>query len=258
MSNFVLYEVKDRVGYITLNRPEKRNALNAEFMAEIKTVFGKAETDNNCKVIVLRANGPSFCAGADLEYLQDLNKSTSAANLADSKNLMRLLRMIYLSPKVVISQVNGAAVAGGCGLATVCDFSFATPSSTFGYSEVKIGFVPAIVMVFLIRKIGENHAKQLLLTGDLVDGDLALQLGLINYLVTPSSLEDEVTHFAQKLCTTTSGQSLSIAKEMLNRIENLNLRDDLNYASEMNVKARGSEDYKRGITAFLNKEKITW
>jgi methylglutaconyl-CoA hydratase len=253
-----LYEVKERVGYITLNRPEKRNALSFEFVNEIKTVFKQAEADNNCKVIVLKANGEAFCAGADLAYLQQLQNNTHDENLTDSKNLMELFRMIYVSPKVVISQVNGAALAGGCGLATICDFCFATPTSTFGYTEVKIGFVPAIVMVFLVRKLGEQTAKQILLTGDVMDAQKAFEMGLVNYLADESLIDEAVNKLATKLCKQASAQSLSFVKEMLNEVQNKTLDEGLNYAAEMNAKARKTDDCKRGIAAFLNKEKLTW
>jgi methylglutaconyl-CoA hydratase len=258
MNSLVLYEVKDRVGYITLNRPEKRNALSFEFVNDIKAAFKQAEQDHTCKVIVIKANGEAFCSGADLAYLQQLQYYSHEENLADSQNLMELFRMIYTSPKVVISQVNGPALAGGCGLATVCDFCFATPTSTFGYTEVKIGFIPAIVMVFLIRKLGEKATKQLLLTGEVIPAEKALDLQLINYLADADSIEEAVFSFAFRLCKTTSASSLSYVKEMLNEVQNISLDEGLQYAAEMNAKARKTDDCKRGITAFLNKEKISW
>ena len=258
MSNLVLYEVKDRVAYITLNRPEKRNALNFEFVNEIKSVFKQAGADSNCKVIVIKANGEAFCAGADLAYLQQLQHNTHEENLADSKNLAELFRIIYSSPKVVISQVNGPALAGGCGLATVCDFCFATPASTFGYTEVKIGFVPAIVMVFLVRKFGEQKTKQLLLTGEVIDANKAFDIGLINNLVDEGLIDDEVKNFAGKICKSASSQSIAMVKEMIGEVQNMTLDEGLDYAAEMNAKARKTADCKRGIESFLNKEKLTW
>ena len=254
----VLYEVINRVGYITLNRPEKRNALNAAFVTEIKNTFRQAEADEHCKVIVLRANGDAFCAGADLGYLQSLQSNTYDENLADSQHLMELFRMIHRSAKVVIAQINGPAMAGGCGLATVCDFSFATPESTFAYTEVKIGFIPAIVMVFLVRKIGEGKARELLLTGDIVDAIRAQQIGLINYLEPAESLEQRVQAFAEKICRTASAQSLQLVKEMLAGVQDKTLDEALEYAAAQNAGARATQDCQRGIAAFLNKEKLTW
>src|SRR6478736_297001 len=176
----VLYEVKDRVGYITLNRPEKKNALSHELVAELKDAFTQAENDTNVKIVVLQANGDAFCAGADLAYLQRLQKFSFEENLADSNHLKELFLKIYQLKKVVIAKVQGHALAGGCGLATVCDFVFAIPEAKFGYTEVKIGFIPAIVLVFLIRKIGEKLAKHLLLSGELVQANDAINFGLIN------------------------------------------------------------------------------
>jgi len=157
--NFITYHCEERIGTITINRPEKRNALNFEIVQELKIALEMAANDADCKVIVLRAEGKAFCAGADLEYIQTLQNNTFEENLQDSGHLRELFQQIYLHEKVIIAQIQGHALAGGCGLASVCDFSFAVPEAKFGYTEVKIGFVPAIVMVFLIRKIGEAKAR---------------------------------------------------------------------------------------------------
>jgi methylglutaconyl-CoA hydratase len=171
---------------------------------------------------------------------------------------MELFQFIYHSNKVVISEVNGPALAGGCGLASVCDFSFATPDSTFGYTEVKIGFVPAIVMVFLVRKVGEKNAREMLLSGDVFKADQALKYGLINYVVKPEELADNVFNFAQKICKQASAQSLGLVKEMLADIQSMDVSTALEYAAQTNAKARATDDCKRGIAAFLNKEKLSW
>ena len=258
MSNLVLYEVKERVGYITLNRPDKRNALSYQLVSEIKLAFMNAENDNDCKVIVIKGSGEAFCAGADLAYLQQLQTNTFDDNLADSRHLMELFQFIYHSNKVVISEVNGPALAGGCGLASICDFSFATPNSTFGYTEVRIGFVPAIVMVFLVRKVGEKNAREMLLNGDVFKADQALKYGLINYVVKPEELADNVFNFAQKICKLASAQSLGLVKEMLANVQSMDVNKALEYAAQTNAKARTTDDCKRGIAAFLNKEKLSW
>jgi methylglutaconyl-CoA hydratase len=258
MSNLVLYEVKERVGYITLNRPDKRNALSYQLVSEIKLAFMNAENDNDCKVIVIKGSGEAFCAGADLAYLQQLQTNTFDDNLADSRHLMELFQFIYHSNKVVISEVNGPALAGGCGLASICDFSFATPNSTFGYTEVRIGFVPAIVMVFLVRKVGEKNAREMLLSGDVFKADQALKYGLINYVVKPEELADNVFNFAQKICKLASAQSLGLVKEMLANVQSMDVNKALEYAAQTNAKARTTDDCKRGIAAFLNKEKLSW
>ena len=255
---YINYECADRVAYITLNRPEKRNALNEKLVTELKRAFDFAENDEECKVIILKAAGPVFCAGADLEYLQQLQQNTFKENLEDSTHLMQLFYQIYTLKKVVIAQVHGHAIAGGCGLAAICDLAFSVPDAQFGYTEVKIGFIPAIVSVFLLRKIGEAGTKQLLLTGDLISAEKAQGLGLINYVVAPAELRPAVMAFAQKLCRENSAQSMEMVKDMLRRLPDMRLDQSLHYAAEMNAVARGTADCQRGLAAFLQKEKFTW
>jgi methylglutaconyl-CoA hydratase len=254
----VLYEAKDRIGYITLNRPDKRNALSHELVADLTQAFSHAENDPDVKVIVLQANGEAFCAGADLAYLQQLQKFSFEENLADSNHLKELFLKIYQLKKVVIAKVQGHALAGGCGLATVCDVVFAVPEAKFGYTEVKIGFIPAIVMVFLIRKIGEKQARHLLLSGELVQGNEAISFGLSNYLISKEKLNGSVFEFAQKLIKNNSSQSMGLTKQMIDQVQSMSLTDALAYAANMNAEARGSDDCKKGIDAFLNKREINW
>jgi methylglutaconyl-CoA hydratase len=254
----VTYECINRVGYITLNRPEKRNALSFEFVSMIKDNFTHAIDDGDCKVIVLRSSGEAFCAGADLGYLQQLQQNTYEENLADSKHLMELFDMIYHAPKTVISQVNGPAIAGGCGLATVCDFCFASNESTFGYTEIKIGFVPAIVMVFLLRKVSEKNAREMMLSGDVFSAAKAKEYGLVNEVIAASQLQLYVDEFAQRLCNTTSAQSAATIKKMIATVQHMTIDDALQFAAKTNANARSSDDCKKGIASFLNKQKITW
>ncbi len=255
---YVTWEVNDKVGYITLNRPEKKNALNEVFVSELKEAFQLAKDELHCKVVILRSSGDVFCAGADLSYLQQLQRNSLEENIADSKHLMELFKTIYTFPKVVISMVNGPAIAGGCGLATVTDYCFTTTESKFGYSEVKIGFVPAIVMVFLLRKIGEGKAKEILLSGEIFNADRAVNLGLTNAAMAADKLEAFTNDFAQKLIARTSGQSVEMIKEMIAKVPELSLNDALDYAALSNAQMREKEDCKKGIDAFLNKTKITW
>ncbi|PSL02647.1 enoyl-CoA hydratase/isomerase family protein [Cecembia rubra] len=249
---------KDRIGYLELNRPEKRNALNAEMVEALKLAISDFEKDKDVKVLVIKASGKVFCSGADLAYLQSMQTNTFEENLEDSNNLKDLFYRIYTSPKVIIAQIQGHAIAGGCGLAMVCDFSFAVPDAKFGYTEVKIGFVPAIVKVFLLRKIGEGKSKQLLLDGDLIEAKEAQSMGLINWVVEAEELEQKVYSYAQKLIKQNSDQSMALTKEMIGRVQEQTLEEGLDYAAAMNARARGSEDCKKGIAAFLNKETISW
>jgi methylglutaconyl-CoA hydratase len=256
--NLVEYEVINRMGYITLNRPEKKNALNHELVGELKAAFRLAEADQHAKVIVLRAKGDVFCSGADLESLQKLQTYSYEENVKDSMHLKELFLQIYTLRKVVIAQIQGHALAGGCGLATVCDFAFAVPEAKLGYTEVKIGFVPAIVMVFLLRKVGEHRAKQMLLSGELINAEEAMKLGLINRIAAKNDISDSVGQFAQKLITGNSIQSMELTKRMIAEVQSLSLDEGLDLAVRMNAEARATNDCKRGIAAFLNKEPLTW
>jgi methylglutaconyl-CoA hydratase len=254
----VTYERNNRVAYITLNRPEKRNALNPEMVTLLNENLDKAALDNECKVVVLQSMGDAFCAGADLAYLQQLQQNSYDENLADSEHLMRMFKRIYQHPKMIIAKIQGHALAGGCGLATVCDYSIAVPEAKFGYTEVKIGFIPAIVKVFLIRKIGEGKAREILLTGQVFDALRALNLGLINEVVSADELDHRIQEFAEQICLQTSAQSIALTKEMIDEVQNKTLDEALNYAATMNAKARATVDCKKGIQSFLNKEPLSW
>lgn len=256
--SLVEYQTINRVAYISLNRPDKRNALNPELVQALKNAFEQAHINNQAKVIVLKANGEVFSAGADLAHLQQLQTNSYEENVADSNALKELFYTIYMSPKLVIAQVEGHAIAGGCGLASICDLVFAIPEAKFGYTEVKIGFIPALVACFLIRKLGEARVKELLLSGELIDAQTAMAYGLINFIVDKSNMNTAVKNYAEKMVLTTSAQSITSTKELLNKAYNMNLEDSLHEAVLFNADARSSEDCKRGIAAFLKKDKLTW
>lgn len=256
--HFIEYEAKDRIGTITLNRAEKRNALNEQFVSELRNLLGTIRDGDEAKVIILKAKGSVFSAGADLEYLQQLQHNSYEDNLADSRNLMALFRQIYEYPKLIIAQVEGHAIAGGCGLATVCDLCYAVPEAKFGYTEVSIGFIPALVSIFLTRKIGEGPARELLLTGRLISAPEATSIKLINGVIDAALIETRVQETARHLCTHISPQSVALTKYLLSASGGLNLEDGLALAAEMNAKARGTDDCRKGISDFLNKKAISW
>jgi methylglutaconyl-CoA hydratase len=255
---FINYQIENRIAYITLNRPEKRNALNPEVVNALILAFSKANQDDLVKVIVLNANGDVFSAGADLAYLQQLQNNSYEENQADSGALKDLFYTIYTSPKAVIAQVEGHAIAGGCGLATVCDIVFSVPEAKYGYTEVKIGFIPALVACFLVRKAGEAKTKELLLSGELIEACTALDYGLINFIYEKDKIREQVRSYAERLVKETSAQSVALTKQLLNMAQNLTLEESLEEAVNLNATARATADCKRGISAFLNKEKITW
>jgi len=255
---FVLSEIENRIAYITLNRPDKRNALNGDFVEELKIAFSEAENNPEVKVIILRAAGTAFCAGADLQYLQQLQKNTFEENLEDSRNLAELYKQIYLLDKVVIAQVEGHAIAGGAGLASVCDFVFSVPEAKFGYTETAIGFVPAIVSIFLLRKIGEAKAKELLLTAKVISADEAESYGVINFIESKEDIKLATAKLAKHLIEKTSADSLRITKRLISEVQSLDIQTSVELAANTNAEARSTPDCKKGIGAFLNKEKITW
>ncbi|WP_316811532.1 enoyl-CoA hydratase/isomerase family protein [Pedobacter heparinus] len=258
MEPLVLYTVSERIATISINRPEKRNALNPDLITQLISAFVKASEDVEVKVIILKANGTTFSAGADLAYLQQLQQNNYAENLADSEHLKCLFTTIYYLPKIVIAQVEGHAIAGGCGLATVCDIIFAVPEANFGYTEVKLGFVPAIVSCFLLRKTSETIAKRLLLTGMLFSAQEALNFGLITFVTNKEDISLNVSNFALNLCNEASANSLMVTKQLIGRTTNPELDKCLTEAVQLNARVRDSEDFKKGIAAFISKEKMNW
>lgn len=248
----IKYSHKNGTAFIMLNRPEKRNSLHPELVEQLKQKLYEAENDNIIKSIIISGEGKSFCAGADLSYLNDLRSFSSIENEKDSSLLADLFLQIYHYPKPVIAAVNGAAIAGGCGLASVCDFIIAHPeNSKFGYSEVKIGFLPAIVSIFLIKRIGEGSAKQLLLSGEIIKGERAYQLGFVNYL--SEDVLKEAESLAEKL-NSSSSSSLKMTKQMINNISGLSVDEAVKYCIRLNALSRTTQDFKNGLENFLKKD----
>ncbi|WAC42742.1 enoyl-CoA hydratase/isomerase family protein [Pedobacter sp. SL55] len=243
---------------ITINRPDKRNALNPTLVAQLTAAFLKAQSDANVKVVVLKASGDVFSAGADLAYMQQLQHFSYDENVQDSAALKNLFETIRTLPKVVIAQVEGHAIAGGCGLATICDIIYAVPEAKFGYTEVKLGFVPAIVSCYLVQKVGETLAKKLLLSGELFSADEALTYNLITNVTKASEINQIVREFALNLANNASGNSLTLTKQLINQTTNTWLDSCLDNAIKVNAKTRESTDFKKGIASFLAKEKINW
>lgn len=254
----VLLSIENRVATLTLNRPEKRNALNDEMAKSIHAHLNDLKNNDDCKVLIIKAVGEAFCAGADLAYLQKLQSNSYQENLNDSIALMEMFKALYHFPKITIAQVEGPAFAGGCGLAGLCDFCFATPNAQFAYTEVKIGFIPAIVSVFLGPKIGENLAKQMLLTGDVYSASEAKEMRLVNKIFENEEINHEVQKFSNKLTQTVSAESVKLTKDLLIRIKGLPLDQQLLLAAESNALARGTDDCKKGIASFIMKEKLKW
>lgn len=248
----IKYEIKDSIGILTLNRPEKRNALHPELVKQMKVKLSQIEKDGNVKVLIITGEGKSFCAGADLEYLNKLRDFSTLENEEDSKDLSELLLMIYNLPKPVIAAVNGAAIAGGCGLASTCDFIVADESNaSFGYSEVKIGFIPAMVSTFLIRRVGEGIAKQMLLSADVITAKRSYEIGFTNYL------SSNVLQFSMELASKlskNSQNSTAMTKDLIRKVADLPVNEAVEYSVKLNAISRTTDDFKKGINHFLNKK----
>lgn len=255
----LLYETSDRKATITLNRPEKRNALDDVMVGELTTAFTQAGREPNIKVVIIQGSGTAFCAGADLEYLNRITQFDLEENRNDSGKLANLFRSIYELRKPVIAVVNGPALAGGCGLASVCDFVIASEEdASFGYTEVRIGFIPAVVMIFLVKRVGEAKARELIVRGNIIKAAEAHAIGLVNKVIPAAELHEAANSLADELVSQNSLHAMGLCKEMLSKLHGLNLPDSLDFAANMNAAARMTPDCKAGIAAFLNKEKMRW
>ena len=242
---------------IILNRPEKRNALNRKMVEELKSALETLESDHKIRVIILKGEGKAFCSGADLAYLKELRNFDYQKNLEDSLNLGRLFLKIYSFPKPVIAVVNGAALAGGCGLASVCDLIIATPNAKFGYPEVKIGFVAALVSAFLKRQIGERKARELLLTGKILPARQALEFGLINEVVHVEHLENTIK---ERIETFSANGPLAMAttKQLFLKYTYQEIDNEIEKLSQINAQFRSSDEFLEGINSFLEKREPNW
>jgi methylglutaconyl-CoA hydratase len=252
----ILVADEARVRTITLNRPERRNAMTPEMQSELIDGLDNAAR-SNCRVVVLRGAGDAFCSGLDLSALQSMREKSAADIRADTERIARLFRTLYELPKPTIAAVHGAAIAGGTGLATICDFTLAVPAAKFGYTEVRIGFVPALVSAFLALQIGDKRSRDLLLTARLFDAAEAHRLGLVNEVVNPEALDDRVRSLTQVLLAN-SPASLAATKRLLAAQNKAWLDHAINLALETNAKARETDDFKEGLAAFLEKRKPTW
>jgi methylglutaconyl-CoA hydratase len=255
----ILYTAADRTARITLNRPEKRNALDDLMIQELTSAIVSAGKDQGVKVVLLSGNGPAFCAGADLAYLRQVAEYDLEQNRMDSERLANLFRVIYELRKPIVAVVNGPALAGGCGLASACDFVIASAEhASFGYPEVRIGFIPAVVMVFLVKRVGEGRARELVLRGNVISAEAARQIGLASMVVPEDKLEKTCDGLLEDIIVRNSLTAMGLCKEMLSKLHGMNLMDSLEFGTNMNAAARMTPDCKRGLAGFLKKEKTEW
>lgn len=245
--------IENGIGHIRLDRPEKRNALDRTTVDELYGALKEMGENADVRGVVLGGNGPAFCAGADLAYLQALSEFSIVDNMEDSAALAHTLRAIWELPKPVIARVHGPAIAGGCGLATVCDVVVAVQSAKFGYTEVGIGFIPAIVSAFLLRKGNRNRMRELLLSGRIISAAEAAECDLVTAVVPDEAALDERI---ETLCASfrkADPTAVSLTKQMLTAMDGMSLDAALDYAARMNAAARMTPGCREGIRRFLEK-----
>src|ERR1700756_5110690 len=250
------FETTGHLSTITLNRPEKRNAISIQMIAELHAALDEIEKTHT-RVVILTGIGKAFCAGIDLDYLQTIARQTAAENQEDSKRIAKMFRKIWSYSRPMIAAVNGHALAGGCGIATLCDFTLAVPEAKFGYTEVKIGFLPAIVSVFLTRQIGEKRARDLLLTGRIIEAAEAKEFGMVTAVIPAAQLDERALALAKDLIAA-SPSSVTRAKHLLVSSATASVDHDLERAVLESARVRCTPDFKEGIAAFLEKRKPIW
>ena len=249
----ILYSVDNSVASITLNRPEKRNALNDELIAAIKQGLEQAAADESVRVIVISGAGKDFCSGADLAAIQKIAQASVADNAEDARSLLELFLLMRQIPVPVVAAVKGRALAGGCGLASACDLVLASQSARFGYPEVKIGFVPAMVLAILRRNVSEKRAFELLTRGAEIGAIQAMHFGLVNEIFTDETFEKDVANYVAEFMKM-SRSAVALTKSLLYQVDGLAFREALETGADVNVIARLTEDCQQRIARFLNKD----
>jgi methylglutaconyl-CoA hydratase len=244
------------IATITLNRPEKRNAISFQLVDELLAALDEVE-NSPVHVLIITGSGKAFCAGMDLEELKSLLGKTHDENVKDSTRMAQFLRRLYDFPKATIAAVNGAAIAGGTGLATMCDFTLAVLEAKFGYTEVRIGFVPAIVSSILVWQVGHKIARDLLMSGRLFDAAEAHRLGLVNEVVAPEHLLERAQELARQILEN-SPSSVRATKKLINSFIATSLDQQIAQAIEDNARIRTTADFREGISSFLEKRRPRW
>jgi methylglutaconyl-CoA hydratase len=248
----IVYAVEGAVARITLNRPDKRNALNDALIEGLKRALDDADNNEAVRVVVINGAGADFCSGADLSALQKISESSTLENLADAESLMKLFSQIRRVRVPVVAAVRGRALAGGCGLATACDLVLAERSARFGYPEVKIGFVPAMVMAILRRNVSEKRAFELIVRGAEISADEAERVGLVNHVFDDATFDAEVEAYAEGF-EKVSRSAVMLSKRLLYHMDGMTFDAALQSGADTNALARTTEDCRQGIARFLKK-----
>jgi methylglutaconyl-CoA hydratase len=248
----ILYEVQDGIARITLNRPEKRNALNGELVGALREAIASSARHSQCRVVVISGAGTDFCSGADLAGLEQSAQAGVLDNMADARNMAEVFLMMRSHPRPIISAVHGRALAGGCGIATACDIILASESAQFGYPEVNIGFVPAMVMAILRRSISEKAALELVVTGEIIPAARAHEIGLIHRVYPEAQFAAETAAYTLRLAAK-SPSAVMLSKRLLYNMDSMSFEAALTAGVDTNVIARMTEDCRRGVERFLKK-----
>jgi methylglutaconyl-CoA hydratase len=246
----ILYSVEQGVARITLNRPEKRNALDAELISEVRDAMRSSATDENVRVVLLTGAGTDFCSGADLSGLERTFNAGVLDHMADARNMAELFVEMRHHPRPIVAAVRGRALAGGCGLATACDLIVAAESAKFGYPEVNIGFVPAMVMAILRRSLSEKRAFEMITTGEIISAQTASDYGMINSIFADETFELDVDAFVSKLASK-SASAITLSKRLLYHMDAMGFEAAIEAGVETNAIARMTDDMKRGVERFL-------
>lgn len=244
------------IATITLARPEKRNAISAQMIADLLAAFDEVE-NSPARVLILTGSGKAFCAGMDLDGLRAISSQSPQENLDDSRRIAKMFCRLHSFPKPTISAVNGSAIAGGCGIATIADFTLAAQEAKFGYTEVKIGFIPSLVSVFLRRQIGEKRVRDLLLTGRIIDATEALRFGLVTEVVPADRLAERARELAATLIAA-SPTSIAQTKRLLLRYDQAAIESEIELAIHENASIRSTADFREGVSSFLEKRDPKW
>ncbi len=252
MSDLLLYQVDGGIAWLTMNRPEKRNALNGALVAALKEGFARAADDPGVRVVALGGAGQDFCSGADLAELERISELGAKENLDDARSLGALFRQMREHPNPIVGIIRGRALAGGCGLASACDLVLATDKAEFGYPEVYLGFVPALVMTVLRRKMGEGQAFELVAQGDRFGADEARRLGLVNRIWPSEDFDAGVDEYLGRLAKKPAS-AVRLTKSLLYELDGLDFDSGLDRAAEVNVEARMTDECRAGVRRFLDK-----
>ncbi len=253
----ILFKIEKQVSYVILNRPEVHNAFNDKMIEELTQVFNEIENIKDIRVVVLKGEGKSFCAGADLNWMRRVKDYSYEENLKESLALADMLYKIYTCPKPTIAQVHGHAIGGGTGLVAVCDIAVATMDAKFSFSEVKLGLIPACISPYVVKKCGEGRCREFFLTGERMSAEKAFNAGLVNIVVPPDSLEKAINGLIELLLSS-GPEAIRMCKELLRNVPGMTPEEYKKYTADVIAKMRISEEGQEGMIAFLEKRKPKW